>query len=175
MIDIDSHEAYRNKVKANYEFSSWAGETKEGNRDVRLRDFFIRSDEIKGWEQEEKEELPPSHRQQRVVRYIYTSQREAGSQPLVLTVFECNSVLEAHETLIDVVMTYMAPNLPRCHAKGLEIGDICFGSHGDVNLSVIFARSNILAEILSASPGRTSVDEFAGNVDSLILSVRPES
>jgi hypothetical protein len=83
---------------------------------------------------------------------------------------ECNSVLDAHESLIDVVMTYMAPRLPRCETNGLEIGDICFGSHGDVNLSVIFARFNILVETKNAGTEPTSVDEFARAVDGIIYS-----
>ena len=168
MTDNDADDAYRNQVKVNYEFSSWAGRTKVGNNDVRLLDFRIESEDLQGWKLEEEEQLPPGTRQLRVVRHIYRSLRESTSQRLVTKVFECNSVTDAHETLIDVVMTYMARNLPRCETKGLEVGDICFGSHGDVNLSVIFARFNILVEIQSATPGPPSVDEFARNVDSLI-------
>jgi hypothetical protein len=41
---------------------------------------------------------------------------------------------------------------PRCGAKGLEIGYICFAGHGDMTVSVIFARFNILAE--SKEPAR---------------------
>jgi hypothetical protein len=170
MIDIDADETYRNRVKENYQFSSWAGQTKAGDRDVRIRDFLVPSDVVEGLKLEAREELPTSDRQQRIMRYIFSSSHEASGQRLVVTVFECNSVNEAHETLIDVVMTYMAPKLPRCETTGLEIGDICFGSHGEVNLSVIFARFNILAEIQSASPGPSSVDEFARSLDSLILS-----
>ena|SRR2546425_1442264 len=169
MIDMNADEAYRNEVKANYQFSSWAGHTKEGDSHVRLTDFSIVSEELQGWRLQEKEESPSFNRQQRIVRYIYNSLREGGGPRVVSTVFECNSVLEAHETLIDVVMTYMAPNLPRCETKGLEVGDICFGSHGEVNLSVIFARFNILVEIQSTTPGPASVDDFARNLDSLIL------
>lgn len=102
------------------------------------------------------------------MRNIFNSPGARG-QRLIVTVFECNSVEDAHESLIDVVMTYMAPSLPRCETRGLEIGDICFGSHGDVNLNVIFARFNILVEVKSAAPGPTSVDEFARRLDSLIL------
>jgi hypothetical protein len=63
----------------------------------------------------------------------------------------------------------MAPKLPKCETKNLTVGDVCFGSHGDVNLSVIFARFNILSEIAVATPGSVSVDEIAKAVDSLIL------
>ena len=171
MIDIDPDEAYRNEVKLNYEFSSWAGQTKVGDNNVRLSDVRFQPEDLPGSTMEEKEELRPSARQKQVVRYIhsFSSAGAGGTQRLVTTVFECNSVIEAHESLIDVVMTYMAPNLPRCETKGLEIGDICFGSHGEVNISVIFARFNILVEIKSTTPGPASVDEFARNVDSFIL------
>jgi hypothetical protein len=169
MIDNYTDDAYRNQVKVNYEFSSWAGQTKVGNNNVRLLDFRIESEDLQEWKLEEKEELPASTRQQRVVRYIHSPVRESSSQRYVSTVFECNSVFDAHETLIDVVMTYMAARLPRCETRGLEIGDICFGSHGEVNLSVIFARFNILVEIQSAISGPAPVNAFAANVDSLIL------
>src|SRR5947207_1678844 len=155
MIEIDAD--YRNRVKENYQFSEWSGRTKLGDSNVRIRDFSVPSDIVKGLNLEAKEELLPSERQQQIMRYIYSSSRGAGDQRLVVTVFECNSVIEADETLIDVVMTYMAPKLPRCETKGLEIGDICFAGHGEVNLSVIFARFNILAEVRSASPSTTSV------------------
>lgn len=167
MIEIDNDDVFRNEVKTNYEFSDWGGRTKEG-ASSQLSSFAIRSQDLEGWAEEQSEELPATKRQRRVVRYIFNSPGARG-QRLIVTVFECNSVEDAHESLIDVVMTYMAPSLPRCETRGLEIGDICFGSHGDVNLNVIFARFNILVEVKSATPGPTSVDEFARRLDSLIL------
>ena len=166
MIEINNEDAYRDRVKANYEFSSWAGRTKEG-ADFQLRSFAIKPQDLEGWTELQSEELPAGKRQRRVVRYVFNPPDGRG-QRLNVTVFECNSVEEAHESLIDVVMTYMAPSLPRCDTRGLEIGDICFGSHGDVNLNVIFARFNILAEVKSATPGSASVDGFARSLDSLI-------
>ena len=167
MIDIDNEEVFRNQVKTKYEFSAWAGRTKEG-ADFQVTNFAIRAQDLEGWSEEQSEELPATKRLRRVVRYVFNSPNPRG-QRLIVTVFECNSVNDAHESLIDVVMTYMAPSLPRCETRGLEIGDICFGSHGDVNLNVIFARFNILVEIKSATPGPTPVDEFARRLDSLIL------
>lgn len=169
MIDINAEEAYRQQVKTNYEFSTWAGHTREGTADVRLTDVRIGPEQIKRWKLEEAEELP-AVRQRRERRYIYVSPESGGRRRLLLTTLECNSVLDAHESLIDVVMTYMAPRLPRCETKGLEVGDICFGSHGDVNLSVIFVRFNILAETKNAGTEPVSVDEFAREVDAIIYS-----
>jgi hypothetical protein len=166
MMEIISEDAYRERVKVNYEFSSWAGRTKEG-ADFQLRSFAVRSQDLEGWTEVQSEELPAGKRQRRVMRYVFSSPDTRG-QRLNVTAFECNSVEDAHESLIDVVMTYMAPSLPRCETRGLEIGDICFGSHGEVNLNVIFARFNILVEVKSAIPGPTSVDEFARSLDSLI-------
>ena len=162
MMEINNEDAYRDRVKANYEFSSWAGRTKEG---ASFQSSKLDISSLEGWTQ--SEELPATQRQRRVERHIFNSS-DARGQRFIVTVFECNSVEEAHESLIDVVMTYMAPSLPRCETRGLEIGDICFGSHGEVNLNVIFARFNILVEVKSATPGPTSVDEFARRVDSLI-------
>ena len=165
MSEKFSEETYRNGVKQNYDFSEWAGRTKEGDRNVKIRGFMLPPAGTL-FQVVEKEDLSPSRRQDRVTRYICVSPPE---RRIITTVFECNSVEEAHETLIDVVMTYMAPSLPRCETTNLTVGDICFGSHGDLNLSIIFARFNILTEIKSATPGPTSVDDFAKAMDSLIL------
>ena len=167
MNDINADEEYRNRVKANYEFSTWAGQTRAGGADVRLTDVRLDPEALKGWKLEESEELPGS-KQRREIRYIYAS-HENSKHRLVLTTAECNSVLEAHENLIDVVMTYMAPRLPRCETRGLQLGDICFGSHGELNLSLIFARFNILAEIKNAGTEATAVDDFARAVDAALL------
>jgi hypothetical protein len=166
MMEINNEDAYRDRVKANYEFSSWAGRTKEG-AGFELSDFSIRTQDLEGWLVEQSEELPATGRLRRVVRYVFHSP-DASSQRIIVTAFECNSVEDAHESLIDVVMTYMAPSLPRCETKGLEIGDICFGSHGAVNLHVIFARFNILAQVKSATPGPNAVDGLARSLDSQI-------
>lgn len=168
MID-NNDDAYRDQVKENYEFSTWAGRTKAGDGNVRISGFQIEAGDLQGWKLEEKEDLPASGRHQRVTRYIHSPSRESTSQRYASTVYECNSVLDAHEALIDVVMTYMAPQLPRCETKGLEAGDICFGSHGEVNLSVIFARFNVLVQIQSTTLGPAPVNSFAAQVDSLIL------
>ncbi len=162
-------DAYRNQVKVNYEFSTWSGRTKVGDN-VRLSGLRIQPDDLQGWKQEAKEDLPKTGKPVDSVRYIYCPRREPGGQRFVANVFECISVFDAHEALIDVVMTYMARKLPRCETKGLEVGDICFGGHGEINLSVIFARFNILVEVKSTTPGPESVNEFARTLDSLILS-----
>ncbi len=167
MIDNDADAAYRAQVKENYGFSEWAGHTEEGNRDVGISDFVLATEDFKEWKLVEKEDLPASSRQRRIVRYVFNS--GGKGRRLVSTIFECNSVLDAHETLIDVVMTYMARKLPRCGTKGLEIGDICFAGHGDMTVSVIFARFNILAEIQSVGSEPASVDGFARSVDEMVL------
>ena len=167
MSEKFSEEAFRERVKENYDFSQWAGQTKQGDRNVKISGLELPA-RANVFEVVEKEDLTPSRRQDRVTRYICVSP-PGGNRRIITTVFECKTVDEAHETLIDVVMTYMAPSLPRCETTNLTVGDICFGSHGDVNLSVIFARFNILCEIKSATPDATSVDEFAKAVDALIL------
>lgn len=167
MSEKFSEEAYRERVKQNYDFYQWAGHTKEGDRNVKISGLLLPSTAT-AFQIVEREELTPSSRQNRVTRYVCVSPT-GDNRRIITTVFECTSVDEAHETMIDVVMTYMAPKLPKCETKNLTVGDVCFGSHGTLNLSVIFARFNILSEIKSATPGPTSVDEIARAVDSLIL------
>jgi len=167
MSEKFSEEAFRERVKQNYDFYEWAGHTREGDRNVKISGFSLPSSGTT-FEVVEKEDLSPSSRQTRVTRSVCVSPT-SGKGRIITTIFECSSVDEAHESLIDVVMTYMAPKLPKCETKNLTVGDVCFGSPGDINLSVIFARFNILSEIKSATPGPTPVDEIAKAVDSLIL------
>ena len=165
MSEKFSEEAFRERVKQNYDFYEWANHTREGDGTVRISGFALPPTGTV-FAVVEKEDLTPSSRQDRVTRYICES---PPGRRVITTIFECKSVNDAHETLIDVVMTYMAPKLPRCETTNLIAGDICFGSHGEHNLAVIFARFNILSEIKSATPGPNSVDEFAKAVDDLIL------
>ena len=167
MSEKFSEEAFRERVKQNYDFYEWAGHTREGDRNVKISGFSLPSSGTT-FEVVEKEDLSPSSRQTRVTRSVCVSPA-SGKGRIITTIFECASVDDAHESLIDVVMTYMAPKLPKCETKNLTVGDVCFGSPGDINLSLIFARFNILSEIKSATPGPTSVDEIAKAVDSLIL------
>ena len=166
MSEKFSEDAFRERVKQNYDFYQWANHTKEGDGTVKVTGFALPPTGTI-FSVVEKEDLAPSSRQDLVTRYICESPR---GRRVITTIFECKSVNDAHETLIDVVMTYMAPKLPKCETTNLVVGDICFGSAGDVNLSIIFARFNILSEIKSATLGTTSVDELAKAVDALILS-----
>jgi len=158
-------------VKASYRFAEWAGRTKEVHRDI--RHFVINSNDLEKYTLQEHEDLPPSDRQRRIVRYIFNPADEDARRRLIATVFECHSVRDAHETLIEVVAHYMAPYLPRCETKGLEVGDICFGGHGPVSINVIFARFNILIELKSTSLDGPEVDELARGIDFLIVNWPP--
>jgi hypothetical protein len=161
-----TEDPYRQRVKANYKFSDWAGRQTEGDADARVTDLRVRPGELKGWATEAEEELPTAERQRRVVRYVLSPER--GGARLVSTLFECPSVADAHETLIDVVMTYMNPFLPRCEERGFEVGDVCFGSSGPATLLVLFARLNVVVEIQSTTPEGGAVEELARDLDSLI-------
>ncbi|KYK32419.1 MAG: hypothetical protein HXS46_09440 [Theionarchaea archaeon] len=163
-------EEFRKMVKENYDFSSWAGKTKYFKGKL-CENFFLHTKKFEGWSLEEKEELPTFYSERSTVQYIYNLPAEEGKERIAvaITVREFNSILEAHEALIDLLMTYMAPYLPRCEEKGLNIGDVCFGGHGDLQTSVIFTRYNILVRIDSVGTKDISVKEFAETIDSQII------
>lgn len=157
-------EEYREKVKENYDFSSWAGKTKRPEARPSA-DFNILFDTLNDLQLEERKDLPLSYGEKRAIRYIYSCPESITEDRVVITTYEFESVGEAHEGLINAVMTYMAPTLPTCESKGIEIGDVCFGCHSDIQTSLIFARSNILVEIDSIGTHDLSVVEFAQKVD----------
>jgi hypothetical protein len=147
-----------------FQFDEWAGKTRSG-REVTLRDFEFDAEAIGGLSLESFAELSPAFGARRMIRYFFAGLEAPAEDRVLIKVYEFSSVLDAHHGLMQAVATYMAPWLPRCETKGLELGDICFCGHDDLATSVIFARNNILAEVKSIGFNRRPVDEIAAELD----------
>jgi hypothetical protein len=86
----------------------------------------------------------------------------------MVKLFEHASVPEAHEALVDLLMSSMAPSLPPCAEVGVRAGDVCFASHGDVQTGVMFARHNVVVHVQSIGGRAVSVAPFAAAIDRLL-------
>ncbi|OEV03900.1 hypothetical protein [Streptomyces oceani] len=73
---------------------------------------------------------------------------------------------DAHEALVDQLLTSMAPRLPRCTERGLEaIGDVCFCGLADPVASVLFVRANVLVTVEDLGDTHAAVTEVATELD----------
>jgi hypothetical protein len=154
-------------VKARYGFADWGGKTR-GDVSGFIANFLLPPTAIEGWVRENREEVAPFFRGKRTTRLTYTTAASRAAERVLITVTECDSVLDSHESLIDTVMTYMAPSLPKCETLGLEIGDVCFGCHGDLQVAVIFARYNLLVGVDSIGANPIKVNPIALDIDSFL-------
>jgi hypothetical protein len=157
----------RRAVKDRYDFSGWAGKTR-GDASGLIAKFLLPSNALVGWVRENKEEVAPFFRGRRTIRLTYSPVAPNAGERALITVTECDSVLDSHESLIDTVMTYMAPSLPRCESLGFEIGDVCFGCHGELQVAVIFARYNLLVGVDSIGAKSIAVSPLARDIDSFL-------
>ncbi|MBP2134343.1 hypothetical protein J2128_002309 [Methanomicrobium sp. W14] len=76
---------------------------------------------------------------------------------------------DARMALLEEVSFSSAPTLPRLDELGIEIGDVGFTGHGDVNTGITFVRRNILADVRSIGEEPVSVREFTRFVDNYII------
>jgi len=116
---------------------------------------------------------PPTHfHARKVKRYLYAGDRSKGKQETLIEVIliECNSIIEAHESIIDFMANSMAYKIPRGEERGITIGDISFVGYGKRLLSITFARNNVMAVVRSVGNLDLDVKSFAKKVDEFIRS-----
>lgn len=157
---------FREAVKERYRFSEWAGRV-EGEESVVRRDVRLPDGLVEGWSVERTHDLSEMMGVP-AARHVYARTDEGGRERVMVKLFEHASVLEAHEALIDLLMSSMAPSLPPCGEVGVRAGDVCFGSHGDVQTGVVFARHNVVVHVRSIGARVVSVAPFAEAIDGLL-------
>ena len=90
----------------------------------------------------------------------------AGLQPAKnerVDLFECASVTDAHEYLIDVLSEFESAAIVR--RTDASVGDVAFGTDS----VVLFARSNLVVLIRKATPQAEAVLPVAQAIDALVL------
>jgi hypothetical protein len=78
-----------------------------------------------------------------------------------LVISECSSVKEAHECIIDYMITCTLPKFPSGKSRGIEVGDVCFTSIDDPPTGIIFARNNVMVSVrLSIEGLKQPLDQY---------------
>jgi hypothetical protein len=135
------------RVKNAYAFTNWVGKTQA-----------IYKQPVRNW----KPDFGPTsftnvtEKVRGNARKIYVVGEEASGS-LTVRVTECDGVLAAHETLIEMLSNCSAPQpLPEGQPAGFDLGDKCFvGYPTNAPLQVFFARNNM---VLWISTGQTNIN-----------------
>lgn len=155
---------FRDAIKEAYGFSEW-GERARNVATPLSRGFLPKTEEIAEHELEERVPFPDQ-------RNAFIDYYRGVADPDVrfaVTVVEHATVEQAHEGLVDLLSTCMAPSLPRIEEKGIDAGDVGFAGHGDLQRAAFFARSNILIQVESVGARQISVKGLAELIDQQIL------
>src|SRR5215203_6860954 len=105
-------------------FASWVGRT----RGDEFSGFFINiviPDRIFSRFSLLPTSEPSTHNHARRVRkYLYAGDRSKGKNETLIEVIliECNSIIDAHESIIDFMANSMAYKIPRGEERGITIG-----------------------------------------------------
>jgi hypothetical protein len=116
---------------------------------------------------------PSTHNHaKKVKRYFYAGDRSKGKKETLIEVIiiERNSIINAHESIIDFMVNCMASKIPRGEERGITIGDISFVGYDKRLLSIVFARNNIMAVVRSVGNLDLDVKSYAKKVDEFLVS-----
>jgi hypothetical protein len=154
--------ARRAAVKRVHGFDSWPGR----ERPAHAGKFQPALDRLSGLVHVERTALPG-------MRHAFIDQLEGGEGTQVaVRVIQYASAADAHEGLVDVLERSMAPRLPSCAERGIELGDVCFCGYADPIDVVMFVRGNVLVRVESVGTRPASVVEAASELDRQ-LAARP--
>jgi|SaaInl4_150m_RNA_FD_contig_21_176957_length_1675_multi_9_in_0_out_0_1 hypothetical protein len=161
-----ANDMYRNEVKERYSFSSWAEKSKEAQAGP-YKECSISEEGIHGLALLDKHHLPRNFRERRSQSYRLSPKDKTKDfeELFLVDLQECGSIEDAHENLIDTLMGCMSTRLPDLED---DIGDIAFGSHGDIQTSILFVRNNVVASVRSIGKKDVSVVETARVIDTFI-------
>ncbi|MCY7277769.1 MAG: hypothetical protein LH702_29535 [Phormidesmis sp. CAN_BIN44] len=154
-------------LKQRFEYEAWRGR-KTLEQNLFIWKFMLSGSEFPGWQAAfiqplEIPEFPP---------FIQSIWQRLAAEPgalLRVDVYECDSLLAAHEFLLQLLDTFQSPLIQR--QIDSPIGDVAFAPPGDVG--IIFARANLVVSIHNADQTLIPIAEIAQQFDHY-LSSRPE-
>ncbi|MFZ1219463.1 MAG: hypothetical protein WAO00_09225 [Chthoniobacterales bacterium] len=151
---------FRSAIKERYGFAAWPL-TPVARPLAEKRGFVPKQAEVRPFLLERRRALP-DHRN----AYIDFYHRADDPQVLFsVTVIEHQTPEEAHEALVDFLTTVMAPTLPATSEKGIEVGDVGFAGHAEVQTDVCFTRGTVFIRVQSIGDKEASVKELAEILD----------
>ncbi len=170
----NEEDSRRENIKEIHNFSSWKRKvTDKKRRDLSIdlsasiRDFS----DIKNffnWKLIRKEPVEIERQECKATEYLWKNPTNEKEELVQIRIIECNSFSDAHEAIIDFMMSSSLMKFPSCEEIGIDIGDICFGGYGEILTGIIFARNNVMVYIRSVGKNDISIKEIAENIDSMI-------
>ena len=160
---MENFARFRDALKDDYRFSEWAGKTKEADG-VLSQKFISVPEELGDYVFERRKAIPEGGKA--FVEY-YRSVSDENVR-FAVTIIEHGSILGAHEGMIDHFSSCMATDLPRTEERDINVGDVGFAGHTDVQTSVFFTRNNLLVKVDNVGSTHISVKDIAEKIDQQI-------
>jgi hypothetical protein len=150
--------AERDALKERHGFREWAGKSSTpADRSVRSLSFT--GEELPGLRLERVDRRADSQPPR-----LTSFWRRGDTQAVVrVDLFECASVTDAHEFLIEALNEFQSAGILR--RTDVAIGDVVFGTDS-VSL---FARANLVVLVRKATPQAAAVAPIAQAIDALVL------
>ncbi|WP_440947632.1 hypothetical protein ACSAZL_05010 [Methanosarcina sp. T3] len=98
----------------------------------------------------------------------YYKSAENKKHRIMVSISEYLSSQDAYLALLKEISFSSARTLPRLDQLGIDIGDVGFTGYGNIYVSIIFVRHNVLADVRSIGDESFSVIEFAKEIDNKI-------
>jgi hypothetical protein len=150
--------AERAALKERHRFREWAGKSSLP-ADRSVRGLSLTGEELPGFRLDKVDRRPDAQPAR-----LTSFWRRAETQAVVrIDLFECASVTDAHEYLIDALNEFESAAILR--RTDVAIGDVAFGSDS----VVLFARANLVVLVRKATPQTEAVVPAAQAIDTLIL------
>jgi hypothetical protein len=148
-----SHDTHRETLKQAYGFAEWPG--RDGTPAVGV--FLPEHEALEGLTLETR--VPLGTR-----AYVDRLAGPPGNR-VALWVHQFETAADAQEGLVDQLQSAMAPGLPRCAERGIEVGDVSFCGLADPVDTILFTRGNVLIRVQSIGDEDVSVTDVAIEVD----------
>jgi len=163
-MEIMEESMYRAAVKENYGFTEWAGKTQAYEGEL-VKKYLPFEERIEGFVFEKRRAIPNR-------KHSFTDYYRSSSNKEVcigITINEHDTVLAAHEALIDILSVCMSPKLPLLEERGISSGDIGFAGHEEEQTAVFFSRYNVVIEIHNVGTTFVPVKMIAEEIDQQII------
>ncbi len=169
----------RKKTKELHAFASWKKRRRgeralfSVNTAIDITDFHG-LEQLGNWELAKKKSLPAPRPGCKCTQYMFKNPHPTKKEELIMVrITECDSDDNAHEAVIDLIMESTLPRFPNGETIGLNVGDICFGSHAKIPVFILFARDNVMVSVRSVGTDPVNVETAAQKIDQIIRTGTP--
>ena len=143
MEHVNNEQQARDIRKVSLEFDSWKTKISDTKYKL-LTDIIIPEEFFEEFSLIKKTEAESTFHSKRATKYMFGIDKYKIDKLIQVILCECDSVSNAHESIIDYFMGSMANKIPRGEEKNVQIGDVSFIGYGEKVSTIIFARNNLM-------------------------------